>query len=72
MVNQKGNILTPLSQAGQFEMNYTNAIVKVLAEIALADELCEVFVRRRHNPNINRNRFHIAQRFNDPFLQHTQ
>ena len=51
---RSGDIVPPLAQGGESEGDHVEAVVQVLAKLALGQELVDVAVRRRDQPDVER------------------
>ena len=69
---QHRNVDLPLAQRWQPDGERVDAVVQVLAEAAVADELFERAVGGRNQPEIDRDRLVSAQALEAAFLEHAQ
>ena len=53
MLAEQGNILNPIPQRRQFDVEYVETVKKILAKSTGFDLLLEIFGCRRDNPRIN-------------------
>ena len=54
MLDEQGDVVAPLAQGGHAQGHHVEAVVQVLAELALGDELVDVPVRRGDQPHVER------------------
>ncbi len=71
-VDQQRDVFPPLLQFRQLQIDHANPVIQVVAKHARTHQLREFLVRGGNDPNIDRNRFETAQRFDLTFLKHPQ
>ena len=72
MRGQQRDVAEALAQAGHADRYDVDAVVKVLAEFLLGDELGEIDVAREDHACVDRRRLRTADRLELPLLQHAQ
>ena len=72
MVHQDRDVLATLAQGRQDDRDDVEAVVQVLAELGLRDELLEVALRSGDHPDVDRNRPRAADALHGAVLQHAQ
>ncbi len=72
MLNQVRDILAPLAQRRNANLDHLDAEVQVLAKLALGDHRFEVLVGRRDDPDVGGERLIAADPLELLLLQHAQ
>ncbi len=72
MAGQNGNVLAPLAQGRQMDVDHVQPVEEVLAEPSGHDLFLQILVRGCHQTKIHGNGLGPSDPLDDPFLQHAQ
>ena len=63
MLSDRGDVLGVLAKRGDADFNHLKSEEEIASELLFSNSLLEISVRRRHNPDIDSNRFASADSF---------
>ncbi len=72
MGRQFRNVVDPLAQRRQVDLERVDAVNKVLAELALRDHLLQIAVRRTNDPHVDHRRLVLADAADFAALKHAE
>src|SRR5690349_2603106 len=72
MPGQKGDILTAFTERRKKERNDIDAVVEVFSKLSFSNEVVKIFVRRRHNADIDLDRLNSSDSRKFAFLDDAQ
>ena len=67
-----GDVVAPLAEGGHAQGHDVEAVVQVLAELALGDQLVDVPVGRGHEPDVERDQLLAAEPAHLALLEHAE